>query len=413
MRIFLQIGLIVGLVAQADGYSVLTHEAVIDATWKDHIVPLLLARFGAASPDDLRKAHAYAYGGAIIQDMGYYPLGSKFFSDLTHYVRSADFILNLISEARDRNEYAFALGSLAHYASDNDGHREAVNKSIAIAYPKLGRRFGPVITYADDKKSHIKVEFSFDVAEVAQGMYAPQAYHDFVGFEVAQESLERAFEKTYCLELGSLMNEDVAIGTYRYAVSSVLPAMTKAAWSLKKDEIEKAQPGITKQKFLYNMSRASYHKSWGTKYRRPGFIARTIAFCVRILPKVGPLSALAFHPANAATEKLFMQSVNDALDHYRRMLALHKQGRLKPENSNFDTGEPVKPGQYTLADATYAKLVDKLEGKSVQPDLRADILQFYANLDAPFQTKRSGKAWKKLLEQLAAMRGQGAESTRR
>src|SRR6266536_2356088 len=107
--------LVLCLAQTAPAYSVLTHEAIIDTTWKDDIAPLLLKRFPDATPDQLRKAHAYAYGGAIIQDMGYYPLGSKFFSDLTHYVSSGDFVLNLIAEAGDLNEYAFALGSLAHY----------------------------------------------------------------------------------------------------------------------------------------------------------------------------------------------------------------------------------------------------------------------------------------------------------
>lgn len=86
-------------------------------------MPTLLKRFPNASPDKLLQAHAYVYGGAIIQDMGYYPFGNKFFSDLTHYVRSGDFVLALIAESRDLNEYSFALGALAHYAADTSGHR--------------------------------------------------------------------------------------------------------------------------------------------------------------------------------------------------------------------------------------------------------------------------------------------------
>src|SRR5438045_2987993 len=114
------------------GYSVLTHEAIIDSVWNDSIKPLLTKRFPAATADQLREAYAYAYGGAIIQDMGYYPFGSKLFTDLTHYVRSGDFILALLKESRDLNEYAFALGALAHYAADNDGHAEAVNHAVPI-----------------------------------------------------------------------------------------------------------------------------------------------------------------------------------------------------------------------------------------------------------------------------------------
>src|SRR4051812_46359630 len=211
----------------AMGYSVLTHEAIIDTVWKDDIRPILLKRFPSASADDLRKAHAYAYGGAIIQDIGYYPFGNKFISDLAHYVRSGDFVLNLLSEAHDLNEYAFALGSLAHFAADNRGHPEATNLVVPMMFQKLKAKFGPVVTYADSASAHLKVEFAFDVIQVAQGRYAPESYHDFIGFEVAKESLERAFAKTYSLEMSSVVpSEDLAIGTYRFTVSSLLPTMT-------------------------------------------------------------------------------------------------------------------------------------------------------------------------------------------
>ena len=337
------------LAPEASSYSILTHEAIIDSAWKDNITPLLLKRFPNASPDELEKAHAYAYGGAIIQDLGYYPFGNAFFSDLTHYVRSGDFIVNLLAEAANVNEYAFALGSLAHYAADSFGHKSAVNKSVPIVYPKLKRRFGNIITYADDKVSHAKVEFAFDVSELAQGTYAPQAYHNFIGFEVAQSSLERAFVRTYGLELSSLLHEDPAIGTYRYTVSSILPMMSKAAWSLKKNEILKAQPNITKRKFIYNLSRSSYQKTWGKNYEHPGWRARFIAFIFRVLPKIGPLKAFSFQPPTPATETMFMKSVNETLAQYRTLLAAQGQGALKLQNLNFDTGGPLKPGRSYFA----------------------------------------------------------------
>lgn len=394
------IGFALCIAPAAQSYSVLTHEAIIDSAWDDHIRSLLMKRFPNASPDELRQAHAYAYGGAIIQDIGYYPFGNRFLSDLAHYVRSGDFILNLLAEASDVNEYAFALGSMAHYAADTLGHRDAINKSVPIIYPKLKARFGDVITYADDKTSHLKVEFAFDVVEVAQGHYAPQAYHNFIGFEVAQASMERAFAKTYALELSSILHEELAIGTYRYAVSSVFPSLTRIAWSLKKDQISKAQPGMTKSKFIYNLSRSSYQKSWDKKYRRPGFFARAIAFIFRLIPKVGPLKAFAFHAPTPATETLFMKSVNETLDEYRRLLTAYGRGALKLPNRNFDTGKDLVPGKYRLADAAYAKLVDKLNGKPVPPELRDNILAYYSNLDAPFSTKQHPKEWRRLLSEL-------------
>src|SRR5690349_5752747 len=174
--------LALGIVPAASAYSVLTHEAIIDAAWRDGIRPLLLERFPGATHDELRKAHAYAYGGAIIQDMGYYPFGSHFFSDLTHYVRSGDFVEAMLAESSSLNEYAFALGSLAHYAADNAGHPIGTNRAVAVMFPRLRKKFGPSVTYAQDPVAHLKVEFSFDVEEVAEGLYAPEAYHDFIGF---------------------------------------------------------------------------------------------------------------------------------------------------------------------------------------------------------------------------------------
>jgi Zinc dependent phospholipase C len=407
MHFRLSIALLAGLVvaARAPGYSVLTHEAIIDATWKDNIQPLLLKRYPDASPEELRKARAFTYGGAIIQDMGYYPFGAKFVSDLTHYVRSGDFILNLLAEAHDLNEYAFALGALAHYASDNNGHRMATNRVVPILFPHLRQRFGDTVTYADNIASHLRVEFSFDVSQVAAGNYARNSYHDFIGFEVSQALLERAFAKTYSLKLGDLMNEDMAIGTYRYAVRSIIPLMTSAAWQLKKDEILKVQPSATKRKFIYNLSRSDYHKQWGKAYRQPGPGARAIAFLIRVLPKVGPLRSLAFKAPTPATEKLFMQSVNETLDSYRKLLAAQRDDRLRLPNENFDTGKPVAPGNYRLADAAYAKLLDKLSGKPVPADLRADILAFYADLNAPIATKHDKKAWAKTLTEIEQLRG--------
>lgn len=409
---FSTLALLFSLCPPTQAYSVLTHEAIIDATWTDNLRPLLLKRFPGATEEELTKAHAYAHGGSIIQDIGYYPFGARFVSDLAHYVRSGDFILNLLGEAQDLNEYAFALGSLAHYAADSRGH-QAVNRAVPMLFPKIRKRFGDIATYADNASSHIKAEFAFDVAQVAQGNYAPDSYHRFIGFEISEKELERAFTRTYAVELSSLItNKPLAFGTYRFAISSVIPAMTKAAWSMKKNELMKSQPGITKQKFIYNLSRASYQKEWGNQYRRPGFLARLIGFIVRIVPKIGPLKAFAFHPPTPETEKMFMESVNQTIDQYRALLTAHGQGALQLPNENFDIGEPIKAGRYRLADEAYATLLDKLHGKPVPPELRADILAFYSDLNAPFATKKDPKAWQKVLQQLDELKAAKPEVAR-
>src|SRR5579872_4777233 len=262
----------------AYSYSVLTHEAIVDSTWDSAIKPLLQQRFPTATAEELKQAHAYAYGGSIIQDLGYYPFGSKFYSDLTHYVRSGDFIANLIRESQDLDEYAFALGALAHYAADNNGHRIATNASVPLLYPELRVKFGKSVTYADDPFSHTKTEFGFDVFQAAKSRYASSAYKDFIGFQVAKPVLERAFQDTYGMRIEQVfMNLDLAIGSYRRAVGTILPALTRVAWQIKSQELRKDAPSMTRKKFLYNLSRSSFEKNWGTSYQKPGIRSRMLA----------------------------------------------------------------------------------------------------------------------------------------
>jgi len=399
--------------ADCAGYSVLTHEAIIDAAWKDSIEPLLLKRFPSATPEELLQAHAYAYGGAIIQDLGYYPFGNKFFSDLTHYVRSGDFVLALIEESRDLNEYAFALGALSHYATDTSGHALATNRAVAIMYPGLAKKYGPVVTYQEKPSAHMKVEFGFDVDQVAKGHYAPKAYHDFIGFEVSKPVLERAFARTYSLDMSSVFfRVDLAIGSYRHAVSTVIPRMTKVAWHLKKGEIQHSDPSETKTKFIYNISNSLYRKDWGDVYEKPGFFAKVKAFFLRLVPKVGPFSGLAFHPPTPSVEALFMHSFNEALDCYRALLLAQQEGRLQLSNENLDTGGVTEAAAYRLTDDTYAQLLKRTSGKPISEPLRQEILSYYSDLEKPFATKRNSKAWHELIKDLDALKSKPVAAIR-
>jgi|HubBroStandDraft_6_1064221.scaffolds.fasta_scaffold70268_1 hypothetical protein len=392
--------LLLAVTPAAKAYSVLTHEAIIDASWEHELKPLLLARFPGSTEDQLRDAHAHAYGGAIIQDMGYYPFGSHFFSDLTHYVRSGDFIVALIRDSQDLNEYAFALGALAHYAADNEGHPVAVNRAEPLIYPKIAKKFGHVVTYEDDPKTHLKTEFGFDVVQVARGKYASQTYHDFIGFQVSKDLLARAFEDTYSLPLkDQFTNIDLALGTYRFAVSELIPEMTKTAWSAKRKDIERLQAGMNRRKFVYRLSRASYHKEWDRQYQRPGLWARFLAWLFHIMPKIGPFSALAFKVPTPQAEKLFIASFDDTLGEYRKLIAEAQQNQLHLINENFDTGQPTRFGQYLMADAAYEKLLEKLGGGSdktsadktlrveVSKDLRDNIVAFYQGSPGPKSEK--------------------------
>lgn len=405
-RLFVAAAVILCACRGANAYAVIAHEAIIDTAWDGDILPRLMKRFPDATSEQARQAHAFAYGGAIIQDMGYYPFGNKLFSNLTHYVRSGDFVLNLLDEAHDINEYAFALGALSHYVADNNGHPEATNRVVALMYPRLEKKFGPAVTYEDSPSAHVKVEFSFDVVQVAQGDYAPQAYHDHIGFSVAEGVLTRAFAKTYSMQLSDLFfDEDLAIDTYRFSVSSVIPSMTKVAWSLKKDEIRQARPGMTRKRFLYNLSKADYRKTWGTHHRGPGPGARFLAFLIRILPKVGPLQALTFPTPPRMAETLFMRSFNETITEYRRLLKAYDEGRLKLPNDNFDTGKPARSGSYRLEDQTYADLLNRVSGQPIQPELRANILAFYDGAEASdTKSRKKRKQWQKVLTELTAIR---------
>jgi hypothetical protein len=392
-----------GLSQIGHGYSILTHEEIVDLLWADQIKPLLKQKFPAATEEELRKAHAYAYGGCLVQDMGYYPFGNKMFSDLVHYVRSGDFVEALLSESTDINEYAFSLGAMAHYAADIVGH-PVVNAAVGREFPELRKKYGPSVTYAQNKKAHIRTEFGFDVVQVAKQRYNSDAYHDFIGFEVAKPVLERAFLKTYGISLSDVFgNVDLSIGTFRWSVSRAIPEMTRVALLTKKDEMVKENPSFAKDKFLYNLKRSEYEKEWGKTYRKPGLGAKIMAVIFKIIPKVGPFKAIAFKMPNPNTETLYLNSVNNTVDTYRAYLRDLRADKLQLANMDFDTGNRAQQGEYQLTDETYAKLLDKLTKEDfagMQTDLRRNILAFYQNPSAPNFTKKKHDKWEKVQKEL-------------
>jgi hypothetical protein len=399
-----------GLSQVGHGYSILTHEEIVDLLWADQIKPLLKQKFPAATEEELRKAHAYAYGGCLVQDMGYYPFGNKMFSDLVHYVRSGEFVEALLAESTDINEYAFSLGAMAHYAADIVGH-PVVNAAVGWEFPELRKKYGPIVTYAQNTKAHIRTEFGFDVVQVAKQRYNSDAYHDFIGFEVARPVLERAFLKTYGISLGDVFgNVDLSIGTFRWSVSRAIPEMTRVALLTKKDEMVKENPSFAKDKFLYNLKRSEYEKEWGKTYRKPGLGAKIMAIIFKIIPKVGPFKAIAFKMPNPDTETLYLNSVNHTVDTYRAYLRDLQAGKLQLANMDFDTGNRTQQGEYRLTDETYAKLLEKLTKEDfagMQTDLRRNILAFYQNPSAPNFTKKKHDKWEKVqkeLDQLKAAR---------
>jgi hypothetical protein len=285
------------------------------------------------------------------------------------------------------NEYAFALGAVSHYGADTEGHALAVNPTVPMLYPKLRKKFGPIVTYADDPKSHLKTEFGFDVLQVARGHYAPQAYHDFIGFNVAKDLIERAFADTYDVKIEDFYkNFDISIKTYRFSVSKVLPEMTRAAWSLKRKELQARMPGLDKKQFVYNLRRAAYEKDWGNDYQRPGFGARLLALIFRLVPKIGPFSGLGFKVPPPQAERMFETSFDAAINRNTRSYAQAGVGILRLPNRDLDTGKPTSRGEYELTDKTYDKLLAMLAAKGfagVSPELRRNMLQFYGGMRGP------------------------------
>jgi hypothetical protein len=401
--------------APSSSYSVLTHEQIVDLLWKDQIEPLLHTRFPDCDTDDLRRAHAYAYGGSLVQDMGYYPFGSHYFSDLVHYVRSGDFVVALVRESSTVDEYAFALGALSHYSADNTGH-PTINHAVAMTFPKLRARYGDQVTYGDAPREHIQTEFGFDMVQVAKNRYTPDRYHDFVGFEVAKPLLERAFRRTYGLTLeDALPHVDLAIGTFRRGVSTVIPQMTRVAVLSRHLQFVKDSHSASTAKFLYSLSRNEYEKEWGTSYQKPGLKTRILAFLLKLVPKIGPFKALAFELPTAATEDLYVKSVNATVENYRSLLRQVASEDFRLPNVDCDTGRAPRAGEYVLSDKAYAELLDELSERgyrAITPDLRENLLAFYAEARTPAGTKKKvQEAWQKTLAQLGALRALDAPPT--
>lgn len=362
----------------ASAYSVLSHEEVVDMAWKVQIVPMLKARFPGISDDDIRQAHAYAYGGSVIQDIGYYPFGSHYFSDLLHYVRPSDFVNALIHDSKTPNEYAFALGALAHYCGDTVGH-PYINVITASENPPLRQRFGSVVTYGEDPTAHLRTEFGFDVVEVAHGHYSQENYRDFVGFQVSKTLLEQAFLETYGISVDSVIkHEDLAISTYRRAVSSLIPKMTKVAFVSYKNDIQQATPGIQKSKFLYRLNQTEYNKNFGTDYTHVSVGGRILAFVLRFVPKVGPFKALKVTVPNAQEQALYLKSINETVDAFKSDLAqIHAAPAPLPPPDPKDAQDARKAADKVSKDANKAV---KLADQAKNPDDKAKKEQVAAKV---------------------------------
>jgi len=389
-------------------YSILAHEALIDSCWKSYIQPLLLLKYPGSTQAQLKTAHAYAYGGAITPDIGYFPFGKPFFTNLVHYVRSGDFVNALIDDAKDINEYAFALGFLCHYMADKYGHSLATNKCVPILYPKEKKKFGDYVTYEDDHLSHKRTEFGFDVLQVEEGDYAKLAYHNFIGFEVSDSLLIRAFPEVYGLDIHDIFPDfELAIGTLRWSFKRLFPALTKAAWLIKNKELKKAHPGMTRKSYVYSMKKTDYYKEFGNNRQKPGPFSAIIAFFIEIVPKIGPLSPLKFKAPGPEVVKMYHSSFDTALQKYEAALKAFRAGTRRLANIDFDTGDFTTPGEYGLADKNYDLLVAALKKNKfrlLNDGLRHNIIAFYSHRSAPTGSRKVQNAWARTEDGLRELR---------
>ena len=384
-------------------YSVFAHLAIVDANWEKSIKPLLQQKYPKARDTDFRIARSYAYGGSLIADMGYFPFGNPYFTNLVHYVRSGDFVENLLGEAQNMNEYAFALGALAHYLTDKYGHSLGTNVAVPLVYPKIGQKFGSVVTYDEDNTSHKRMEFAFDVLQTARGNYLPQSYHDFIGFNVARPVLERAFLKTYGEDINKVFgNLSLTISTFRWSVKNLLPGLTRSAWAIKKSDILKNNPSLRARKFHYRLRRKEYFQEFGREREKPKFRDRVTGFIIQILPKIGPLKSLKFKDPGPEGEKLFIKSFDTTSAQYANALnTLRKTDHIDLADIDFDTGKATAPGEYGLADQTYSLMLIELQNEkfdNMTPPLRDNILNFYSKADTTTKSNEHKKDridWKK------------------
>ena len=451
-RLLLLLLCFAGLSRSAAGYSLLTHEQLIDLTWQRSIVPLLLSRYPALTPAELEHARAYAYGGCVIQDIGYYPLGEAFFSDLTHYVRSGDFVVNLFRDAGNADELAFAVGALSHYIGDTYGHADATNLAVPVEFPKLRRKFGSSVSYAEGERQHVQTEFAFDINEIAHHRLAPVHYLRHVGLQVPTKQLALAFYQTYGL------NEDftkgrsrrINVGAYRFAVHHFIPRIAYAATLLHRSHVPAEIDNAELKQLETEIAAVDHENNWGAYRRKPGLGTYSLAGLIFILPKFGPLKLVAIKGPTEQTEAEYIHSVarstaelNRDLHRFTPPPAVHPLAaaqaaaadphsdpppsapltaagtasqttpRQSPDpahplpNRDLDTGNPVKPGGYRLTDQTYATLTHRLAARPqlpVSPGIKADILAYYADMDQPFSTKQDRAAWATLQTDLATLR---------
>ncbi len=449
MRVLLALVLLLTVFAggRANAYTLLTHEELIDLNWQYSIVPLLLSRYPDLTPAELEEARAYAYGGCVIQDMGYYPFGDKSFSNLTHYVRSGDFVVNLFRNAHNADELAFAVGALSHYVGDAIGHSEATNLSVPVEFPKLHAKYGDEVSYAEGEHQHVQTEFAFDIDQIAHHRMAPVRFLCHIGLKVPVNQLALAYYQTYGLsDEFSPRRRRFNVREYRFMVHTFFPRVAYAITLLHRRH-EPAEPETPDAEAIdKEVAVVAAENDWQKYGRHAGIGTYMLAGFLFILPKFGPLKLIDVKGPTPATEAAYLHSVVVSTAIMHRMLArftppaaahtptagagdpvstnqspqairevmttdpntlLLSRDPLHPlPNRDLDTGRVVEPGGDSLTDRTYANLLHRLTrrpARPIPPGIKQDIHAYYADPNAPIATKQHPAQWAQVQADLATL----------
>ena len=384
-------------------YSVLTHEQLIDLTWSDSIQPLLLKRYPNLTPAQLREARAYAYGGCVIQDLGYYPLGKPLFSDLLHYVRTGDFIRALFRDAKSPDDVAFAIGALSHYMGDTIGHAESINLAVGQEFPALAAKYGPNVNFAEGEHQHVRAEFAFDINEIAKHRLAPEKYLNHIGFAIPVPLLARAFYDTYGLDIALVLGHPrPTLQGYRYSVRTLLPRVAYAETLLYRNRMPPDVPSPALDNLNQQIATLSSHDQWDSYRRHAGIGTHLLAVFIYILPKVGSLSVLSLRGPTPATEQDYVNSLVHTVDVLRQSLA-HATTAANIPNKDLDTGDIIHPGTYRLCDETYANLLHEIVRNPATPipfGLKRDLLAYFNDPEKAAYLQRNPKMFARMQAEL-------------
>jgi hypothetical protein len=274
-----------------------------------------------------------------------------------------------------------------------------------LSFPKLAKAFGSSVTYDESPHRHIRTEFAFDIAELSDGDFASAAYLRYIGFKVPRKFLEEAFQRTYGFDIHEVLGRaHPALHSYGTSVRSFIPDFAEAEVVLHRHQFPPHLDSEADHIFRERLARTAHKRKWKHTQKQPGVKAHLLAVLVFLVPKIGSASDLAIKIPSPQTYEMYQSSVNHTVDVLRDMLhkLCHGGDEVKLANIDLDTGDHVKRGEYPLADAAYARLLEHLTSKPdrvIPAATKQNIMTYYGTMAASI--KGGGP---KTDEQLATLR---------